>query len=102
MRRACAFGSATGLAGMLQDQKNPSNSQPVPALKLLFQVRDGMSITCTVPSPWQPTNSSSPRKAMSIGWLPTGIAVCCVNEGSIRLTMLLLRLDTASRLKSSR
>ena len=75
MRRAWAFGSATGLARHArEDQKNPSDSQPVPAWKLLFQLRAGISMTCTEPSPWQATNSSSPRNAMSIGWLPTAIA----------------------------
>ena len=33
---------------------------------------------------------------MSIGWLPTLIAVCSRNDGSIRLTVSLLRLVTAS------
>src|SRR5437763_12291648 len=54
-----------------------------------------MSMTCTDPSPWQATNNSSSRNAMSIGWLPTGIAVCCRNDGSIKLTVPLLRLVTA-------
>src|SRR5437762_2867448 len=34
-------------------------------------------MTWTDPSPWQATNNSSPRNAISIGWLPTLIAVCC-------------------------
>ena len=33
---------------------------------------------------------------MSIGWLPTAIAVCCRNDGSTRLTVLLFRLVTVS------
>ena len=37
---------------------------------------------------------------MSIGWLPTSIAVCSRNDGSIRLTMLLFRLVTPIRLLS--
>ncbi len=38
---------------------------------------------------------------MSIGWLPTAMAVCRAKDGSIRLTVLLFRLDTPSTLKSS-
>ena len=37
---------------------------------------------------------------MSIGWLPTAIAVCLANDGSIRLTVLLFRLVTPIRLLS--
>jgi hypothetical protein len=48
-------------------QKNPSDSQPTPALKLDLCRRLGTSMTCTEPSPWQATNNSSPWKAMSIG-----------------------------------
>jgi len=44
-------------------------------------------MTCTDPSPWQATNNSSPRKAMSIGSLPTAMAVCRRNDGSIKLTV---------------
>src|ERR1700722_19653124 len=81
-------------------QKKPSDSQPVPAAKLALTLRAGMSTTCTEPSPWQATKRSSPRKAMSMGWLPISIAVCSRNEGSTRLTMLLLRLVTPIRLLS--
>jgi len=52
-------------------------------------------MTCTEPSPWQATNNSPLRNAMSIGCEPTLIAACSRNDGSIRLTVSLLRLVTA-------
>src|SRR5215813_12004901 len=82
------------------NQKKPNDSQPLPAEKLPFARLLGMSMICTEPSPWQATKSSSPRNAMSIGCEPTLIALCWRNDGSIRLTVSLLRLVTASRLLS--
>src|SRR6202023_3960495 len=76
----------------IESQKNPSDSQPVPAAKLALTLRDGVSTTCTEPSPWQATNSSSPRNTMSIGCEPTLIAVCSRNDRSIRLTVSLLKV----------
>jgi len=40
------------------------------------------------PSPWQGTTIRRSWNAMSIGWLPTLIAVCSRNDGSIRLNRI--------------
>ena len=56
-------------------QKKPTDSHPTPAMNFLIVCRLARSSTWMVPSPWQAMNSSLPRKAMSIGWRPVGMAV---------------------------
>jgi hypothetical protein len=64
-------------------------------LKLALRRRLGTSITCTDPSPWQATNSSSPWNAMSIGSLPTLMAACCRNGGSTRLKRVFAKVGVS-------